>query len=155
MQDSQDDWLCSTQRAVEGAYSAEVDGRARDSTLTLNNAVDLTQMSQVSLTFSWFIESSLDKDEYIAVDLWDGTGWNEVARLEGSSSLEDVWQEVAVDLNSYLISDFKLRFRAVMSNSREDANVDAVRIEGTPGFDPTPTPDRQQTGARDAYCSHR
>ena len=34
VEDSQNDWFTSTQRATDGSYSAEVDGRATDATLT-------------------------------------------------------------------------------------------------------------------------
>ena len=42
VEDSQNDWFTSTQRETDGSYSAEVDGRATDATLTLANSVDLS-----------------------------------------------------------------------------------------------------------------
>jgi hypothetical protein len=117
---------------VEGSYSAEVDGWAVDATLTLKDAIDLSGTSQATLTFSWLIESKLDNDEYLALDLWNGTAWNEVARLRGDVDQEDIWHDEEIDLSDYLIGNFKLQFRGTMSRSDEDANVDVVRIEGTP-----------------------
>jgi len=128
VQDAQNDWFCSTQRAVEGSHSAEVDGWAQDATLTLKDAIDLSGTSQATLTFSWLIESGLDTGEYLALDLWNGTAWHEVARLRGNVDLENVWHNEVIDLSDYLIGDFKLRFRGKMSLSSEDANVDVVRI---------------------------
>jgi hypothetical protein len=37
VEDSQNDWFRSTQRATEGSHAAEVDGKATDATLTLVN----------------------------------------------------------------------------------------------------------------------
>jgi hypothetical protein len=132
VQGGQDDWFCSTQRAVEGSYSAEVDGWAVDATMTLKDDIDLSGMSQATLTFSWLIESGVDTGEYLALDLWNGTAWNEVARLRGDVDAEDVWHGEVIDLSDYLIGNFKLQFRGTMSRSDEDANVDVVRIEGIP-----------------------
>jgi len=131
VQDTQEDWFCSEQRVVEGTYSAEVDGRATDATLTLKDAINLSIMSEATLTFSWFIESGLDSGEYLALDLWNGTAWVEAARLSGNIDQENVWHNEEIDLGAYLISDFKLRFRGYMSYSSEDANVDVVKIMGT------------------------
>lgn len=128
VQDAQNDWLCSIQRAVEGSHSAEVDGWAGDATLTMKDAIDLSGTSQATLTFSWLIESGVDTGEYLALDLWNGTTWDEAARLKGNVDTENVWHNEAIDLSDYLIGDFKLRFRGKMSLSSEDANVDVVRI---------------------------
>ena len=128
VQDGQNDWLCSTQRAVEGSHSAEVDGWAGDATLTVKDDINLSGTSQATLTFSWLIESGLDTGEYLALDLWNGTTWVEAAKLRGNVDPENVWHDEVIDLSDYLIGDFKLRFRGKMSLSREDANVDVVRI---------------------------
>ena len=113
---------------MDGSHSAEVDGWAGDATLTLKDALDLSGTSEATLTFSWLIESGVDTGEYLALDLWNGTSWNEVALLRGNVDAENVWHDEAIDLSDYLIGDFKLRFRGKMSLSREDANVDVVRI---------------------------
>ncbi|MDY6892473.1 MAG: PKD domain-containing protein, partial [Chloroflexota bacterium] len=132
VQDYQHDWFRSTQRELQGSHSAEVDGRAKDASLTLKNAIDLSNTAEATLTFSWFIESGLDSGEYVALDLWNGATWNEVAKLRGNIDAENIWHHETVDLGAYQISDFKLRFRGKMSYSREDANVDTVRITGMP-----------------------
>jgi hypothetical protein len=130
VQDSQWDWFCHVQRAVDGRRSAEVDGSAIDSSLILKDAIDLSEMSGASLSFSWFIERGLDTGEYLALDLWNGTAWDEVARLRGNVDQENIWHDEVIDLGAYCIEDFRLRFRGTMSSRYEDANVDAVRIVG-------------------------
>jgi len=132
VQDTKNDWFVSTQRAKEGTRSAEVDGGVDDAAIALKNPIDLSGASGVTLTFSWFIESGVDYGEYLALDLWDGANWNEIKKLQGDIDQENVWHDEEIDLSSYLISDFKLRFRAKMSLSTEDANVDIVRVAASP-----------------------
>jgi putative hemolysin/PKD repeat protein len=142
VQDSQNDWFCSPQRAVEGSRSAEVDGWAQNASLTLKEAVNLSEVSDATLSFSWLIESGVDSGEYLALDLWDGTSWNEAARLRGDVDLENVWHNEVIELGSYLRDDFKLRFRGKMSATDEDANVDLVRIVGSPLLGPGPAAEK-------------
>ena len=131
-QDMQYDWWCSGERATDGFVSAGVDGGADDATLTLGAAIDLSAVSDATLTFSWYIESGLDSGEYLACDLWNGATWNEVARLRGNEDPENVWQNEEIDLGGYLTGDFKLRFRGSMSLGSEDAYVDLVRVTAVP-----------------------
>ena len=83
MEDSQRDWYDSTQRATDGSYSAEVDGRATDAALTMAKPIDMTLYGSAELTFDWLIEKGLDSGEYLALDLFNGTSWQEVAKLAG------------------------------------------------------------------------
>ncbi len=137
VEDSQNDWFDSSQRATDGARSAEVDGWASNAALSLANPLDLTGYASAELTFSWYIESGFDGGEYIALDLYDGTTWSEVATLRGNVDQENAWhhETIAID-GDYLGEDFQLRFRAKVSSSREDGNVDNVRITGVPGGPP-------------------
>ena len=155
VEDSQNDWFRSTQRASDGNYSAEVDGSARDATLTLSNSVDLTPYGSAELTFSWFIESSFDSGEYLALDLFDGTTWNEVTRLRGNVDQENVWHQESIEINeTYLVNNFKARIRAKASRSNEDANVDDVQLiatslAGPPNQAPTITTTAVTTATED------
>jgi PKD repeat protein len=134
-QDTQNDWFVSTQRATDGRHSAEVDGRARDATLTMAKAIDLSGKASATLTFSWFIEGSWDNGEYIKLDISanGGDSWTEVNSIDGKSRTssgpdENKWIPVSVDLTEDMTDNFKIRFRAKVSNSREDGNVDKVKI---------------------------
>ncbi len=130
VEDSQNDWFRSTQRATDGSRSAEVDGSANNATLTLANSLDLSGYSSVELTYSWYIESSWDTGEYIAIDVFNGS-WQEVDRLRGNVDAENTWHHETIVLDDYLSAGFLLRFRASVSDSSEDGNVDNVRIVGT------------------------
>ena len=57
----------------------------------------------------------------------DGS-WQQVRTLNGNVDQENVWHQETVDLGDYQSSDFKIRFRAKVSGSREDGNVDYVQI---------------------------
>ncbi len=136
VEDAQDDWFISTQRATDGLHSAEVDGLANDATLTLNNLgnpLDITGHENVTLTFAWLIETSFDADEYVALDISadGGLNWTEgVRQLLGNQSPEGLWLTEVVDLTPFTSTDLKIRFRSKVSDSTEDANVDDVRIIG-------------------------
>jgi len=133
VEDSQYDWFDSTQRETDGSYSAEVDGRATNATLTMAQAVDLSPYGSAEISFSWFIESNWDTGEYIALDIYSGTWHNDIASLNGNvSGEENVWNHETIDIDSaYLTDDFKIRFRAKVSSSKEDGNVDNVQLFAT------------------------
>lgn len=136
VEDIQNDWFISTQRATDGFRSAEVDGFANDATMTLNNLgkpIDTTRHENVTLTFAWLIETSFDSGEYVALDISTDGGltWNQgVRQLRGNQSPEGIWLTEVVDLTPFTSTDFKIRFRSKVSDSTEDANVDDVRIVG-------------------------
>lgn len=141
-EDSQNDWFTSSQRSTDGSFSAEVDGRATDATLQLITPIDLSGYDSATLTFDWLIENGFDSGEYLAADVSSdgGARWTEVASLNGNSDPENQWQSESIDLTSHISSTLLVRFRALVSGSREDANVDNVRIIGenaSPTFPPT------------------
>ena len=126
-EDRQNDWYRSSGRATDGTYSAEVDGRAVEAALTSTD-IDLQGKTNAVVTFDWFIEFSLDTGEYISFDIStdNGSTWTEHSRLRGNVDTENVWHQETIEISD--INDLKLRFKGKMSNSREDANVDNVRV---------------------------
>ena len=126
-EDSQGDWFTNSQRSTSGSRSAEVDGSASDAQL-ISTPIDLQGGSQVSISFNWYIESGLDSGEYLAFDVSTdgGASWTQQATLQGNVDAENTWHSVQVDLNG--IPSLQLRFRARMSSSREDANIDEVKV---------------------------
>ncbi|MHC4088214.1 MAG: hypothetical protein ACYSU5_23870, partial [Planctomycetota bacterium] len=127
-EDSQMDWKDSTQRAVDGSYSAEVDGSASDATLT-SIIIDLQGKTNATVTFSWFIESRLDSGEYLAFDVSTngGSSWVEKSILQGNVDPENTWHNASIDVTG-ISGGFQIRFRAKMSRSNEDADVDMVEV---------------------------
>ncbi len=136
VEDSQSDFFRSTQRATDGARSAEVDGFASNATLSMASAVDLSGYASAQLTFQWLIEYGFDAGEFLALDISTngGSTWsNDVRRLvgqNGNGSNENVWHSESVDLTSYLSANLKIRFRSTVSSSSEDANIDNVKLVG-------------------------
>ncbi len=106
----------------------------------------LTDAAQLS--FDWLIESGLDTGEYLALDFFNGSSWQEVAKLSGNVDTENTWHNELLTIDGqYLVSNFQFRFRAKMSGSDEDANVDNVQLIGISAADPNSPP----TAVSDAY----
>ncbi|MBL7189821.1 MAG: PKD domain-containing protein [Phycisphaerae bacterium] len=128
-QDSQNDWSRRTSRKKEGNYAAEVDGRATDAQL-ISIPIDLQGKKNATITFWWFIESGLDKGEYLAFDVSTdgGVNWTEMASLEGNVDPENTWHNVSIDVDVTAINNLRIRFRGTMSSSIEDAYVDVVKV---------------------------
>lgn len=155
IQDGQGDWFLSTQRATDGFFSLEVDGRASDAYVELVEGINISGYSTVTLSFDWFIERGFDRGEYLSLDISGdgGLSWTRDVRvLQGNFSQEDVWnpgyaqgESTQVDLGSWFGStDLKIRFRSSVSGSREDANVDNVKVIGS---NPIAAPFSVETGA--------
>ena len=128
--DGQNAWFTSTQRASTGWRSAEVDGVAKDATLT-SRSIPLQGAQQVTISFEWYIESGLDAGEYLAFDLSldDGRTWVEQARLRGNVDAENQTHVAELPITGLASNDvLRLRFRGTMSAGDEDANVDIVRV---------------------------
>ncbi|MDH4240078.1 MAG: fibronectin type III domain-containing protein, partial [Phycisphaerae bacterium] len=128
-EDSQNDWFRSTQRAIDGSYSAEVDGGASDAALT-SILIDLQGKTNATVSFSWYIERGLDSGEYLAFDVSTngGSSWVEKAILRGNVDPENTWHNASIDVTGISGGSLQIRFRAKMSSSTEDADVDLVRV---------------------------
>ncbi len=141
VEDSQNDWFRSTQRATDGSWSAEVDGSATNATLTTVSAIDLSGSTSATLSFDWLIESGFDAGEYLSLDISTngGASWiQDIRLLNGNVDTENVWHAETVDLTAFASSNLKIRFRSKVSASDEDANVDNVRITAIPAGLNTP-----------------
>ena len=120
-------WIRTSQRKTLGTYSADVAGNATDAKLT-SNAINLQGKTNATITFSWFIQSTLDTGEYLAFDVSTdgGANWSQRAILRGNVDPENSWRNVTVNLNG--ISSLRIRFRGQMNRSDEHANVDNVKV---------------------------
>ncbi len=70
---------------------------ATNATLTIAAPIDLTPYGSAELSFDWLIESGLDTGEYLALDLFNGTSWQEVAKLSGNVDAENTWHQPGAD----------------------------------------------------------
>jgi hypothetical protein len=124
----QNDWFTRDRRATDGVLSAEVDGRASDAEL-VSPAIDVAGKTEATVTFSWYIESGLDTGEYLAFDVSvDGGPWQEKASLRGNVDPESTMHDVSIPVDTTGAATLRLRFRARMSRSGEDANLDNVIV---------------------------
>jgi hypothetical protein len=133
VEDSQNDFFRSTQRATDGIRSAEVDGFANNTTLTLSTPVDISGFASAQLTFDWLIESGFDSGEYLSLDVSTngGASWTQdVRQLRGNVDAENTWHNETVDLTAFSTTNLLIRFRSTVSGSSEDADIDNVRIVG-------------------------
>ncbi len=126
-EDSQNDWQRSTKRAIAGSFSAQFAGPASNSWIT-SIPINLQGKTNATVTFSWFIENTVDTGEYLAFDVSTngGTTWTEYARLRGNIDAENTWHNKSFDVNG--INSLMIRFRGRTSESNEHGNVDTVVI---------------------------
>jgi hypothetical protein len=91
--------------------------------------IDLQGKTNATVSFSWYIESGLDSGEYLAFDVSTngGTNWVQKAILQGNVDPEDTWHNADIDVTG-ISGGFQIRFRAKMSSSSEDADVDMVEV---------------------------
>ena len=99
----------------------------------MKDSINLVGKTSATLSFSWFIESSWDSGEYIKLDLFYSGAWHTTAYsingARNTGSQEDKWINVSILLgSSNLTNDFKIRFRAKVSDSSEDGNVDNIKL---------------------------
>ncbi|MCK5061721.1 S8 family serine peptidase [Candidatus Parcubacteria bacterium] len=129
-QDYQRDWFSSRQKVSNGRRSAEVDGRAQNAQL-ISPIINLSAQANARINFDWYIESGLDWGEYLAFDISiNNNSWIEKARLRGNIDPENTWHSQNINIELSGVNTLRIRFRGTMSNSREDAFVDAVSVLG-------------------------
>ena len=131
------DWTLSTSSAhrvptAPGHPSTNkvmhVDECVSTCTLTLKNALDLSGYESATLSFLRFVDYRMDSGEYLKVELYDGTSWNQVYRWTHGSGDDNRWHTESYDLSSYLVNGFKVRFVAHVSHHSEDVQIDDVVI---------------------------
>lgn len=109
-------------------------------TITLKSPLDLSDYDSATLSFLRFVDYGLDSGEYLKVELYDGTSWNQVYRWTHGSGDDNRWHDESYDLSSYLVSGFKVRFVAHMSVPNEDVQLDDIVINATSSGSGSPTP---------------
>ena len=101
-------------------------------TMTLKNSIDLTRYSSATLSLWRFVDSGIDRGEYLKVDLFDGTTWRTVYNWSHGSGDDNRWHRETYDLSSYMTATaFKIRFVTHQSSSSEDVQVDDVLINAS------------------------
>ena len=120
-----------------------IDAAASGAVITTKVPVDLTSAPSPVLKFWRFVDSSLDADEYLKVEIYDGSEWDTIYHWsENLGGNDNTWHWNKFDLGEYRIDNFKVRFTAQMSKATEDVQIDdfkVSRVGGTsaPIVDPT------------------
>lgn len=91
-------------------------------------AIDLQGRANASISFSWFIEESLDLGEYLAFQIStdNGATWVQRAEIVANQDPEQIWIQVNLEVTD--IDSLLLRFVGKVSHKREDAHVDAITV---------------------------
>ncbi len=98
-------------------------------TLTLTNSIDLSGYTSATLSFWRFVDSSLDDDEYLKVELYNGRTWNTIYHWSDNLDNDDGrWNLESYNLQSYLVSNFKMRLVTQQSSTTEDVQIDDIKI---------------------------
>ncbi len=94
-----------------------------------SNSIDLSSHTSATLELSRFVDRSLDDDEYLAIEVYNGSVWTELATWsEDSGHNSDDWESESFDITSYLDDNFKIRLTTQESKSSEDVGFDYIRI---------------------------
>jgi len=120
-----------TSAGTPGNSVAKADNCDTSCTLTLASPLNLSGYTGATLTFSRFVDASLDAGEYLRVQAHKGGLWHTIYSWTAGSGNDDTWHHESYSLSSYLVSDFKVRFVARMSHSVEDVSVDNVEVRAT------------------------
>lgn len=99
--------------------------------LTMTNGIDTTGYATTTLTFKRYVDGAIDNNEFLRVDVWNGSAWKQVKRWTNGSGDNDRWQTITVNITGYKNSAFKVRFVAKMSDTSEEVEIEDVKITGT------------------------
>ena len=82
------------------------------------------------LQFYRYVDDSLDNGEYLSLEVYNGTAWTELDRWTPEDSDNDnAWHLEEYSLAGYTdVTDFGIRFTAVMSSLDEAVAIDDIKI---------------------------
>ena len=97
--------------------------------IILKRPLDLSNYDSASLSFMYRIDTTLDGDEYLKVELRKDNTWETVYHWSNNiGNIKHGWQYESFDLSDYLINNLKIRFTTQQDNSNEDINIDDIII---------------------------
>jgi YD repeat-containing protein len=96
--------------------------------ITTTNSINLTGASSAQLTFWRFTGVALESNEYLKIQLFNGTQWIEVASWGPSGN---TWHSEALNITSYIGPNFKVRLMAKMDSNGEYVEIDDIKVIAT------------------------
>jgi serine protease AprX len=101
--------------------------------LTMKNAIDLSGYQSATIKFWRYVDNDLDNNEFLRVQVFDGTNWNTIFSWTNGSGDDDTWRQETYNLpTSYLNSGFNMRAISKQNSSSEDVEIDDLIISGVP-----------------------
>lgn len=98
----------------------------------MKHPLDLSGYQSATLTFWRYVDDSLDWFEYLKVEAFDGSNWQQIFYWTHRQGDDDTWHQESLDLpEEYLVPNFRLRFTTRQSSSSEEVEIDDVVIYGT------------------------
>lgn len=114
-----------------GGLTASVADCDTQCTLT-SQVINVTGGTNAALTFLRFVDNNFDADDYVRVELFDGSTWNRVRTWTGGNGDTDRWVQETIPLNDYVdVPGFRVRFVVRATTTAEIFQLDDVRIEAT------------------------
>ena len=93
-----------------------------------SETIDLSSLSSATLEVSRFVDRSLDRGEYLSIEVYDGS-WTEIAKWGADNSQDtDVWESESINISRYLDDNFKIKIITLQSRDSEDTGIDYIRI---------------------------
>jgi hypothetical protein len=96
--------------------------------LTMKDSIDLSSYQSATLTFWRYVDNDLDSNEFLRVQVFDGTNWNTIFSWTNGSGDDDVWHQETVNLP--LVNNFNLRFVSKENSTSEATEIDDLSISG-------------------------
>ena len=124
-------WTIQIEHVHSGSSSAEIDNN--NSGYLTSDDIDLSDATAADLDF-WFHKRYLNNDEF-ELYFWDGGSYNLIASLDaqGSDNTWLHWNQVSIDLGTYGISNFRIRFYGESTSDQDWATVDELVLTKTVG----------------------
>ena len=92
-----------------------------------SETIDLSSLSSATLEVSRFVDNSLDRGEYLSIEVYNGS-WTEIAKWGADNSQDtDVWESESINISRYLDDNFEIKIKTLQS-SGEDTGIDYIRI---------------------------
>lgn len=129
-----DAWNKESNRAYDGAYSADFDGPFFGTASGDLDTLDLncSDAEAIYLDF-WYRDHNCDSDDFL-LRCYNGSTWNTISDL-GSTTQEDQWLHYQRKIrdSQYFVSTFRVRWSAVSVSPGENIWVDLVTVKKEAG----------------------
>ena len=117
---------------ASGSQAAHVDN-CDSVCVLLGNTLDLSGQTGADLRYWRFLDSQTDFADFLLLDLFNGFAWERVRIWRGtngnfSTATDNRWLFDSIDLSSYLVPGFRMRFVARATTSSEHMHVDDIQV---------------------------